>query len=117
MMTISELNNIKAKTKAAIDDGKTTRIVVGMATCGLAAGAASVTDAFKAAIKEKKLKNVTVGQAGCLGMCKLEPLAEVYVPGKEKITYVKLTADMAKRIVDEHIAAGKVVNEYVVGNE
>jgi NADP-reducing hydrogenase subunit HndB len=123
MKTIEELNAIKAKMQAqlnmrgSIDDSKDIRIVVGMATCGIAAGARPVLNAFVDEITKRNLSNVKVTQTGCLGMCKLEPMVEVYVPGKEKVTYVKLDAAAARRIVAEHIVNGNPVIDYVIGNE
>ncbi|HOB63929.1 MAG: (2Fe-2S) ferredoxin domain-containing protein [Clostridiales bacterium] len=123
MKTIEEINAIKAKMQAqlnmrsSIDNAGDTRIVVGMATCGIAAGARPVLNAFVEEITKRNLKNVKVTQSGCLGMCKLEPMVEVYVPGKEKVTYVKVTADSARRIVAEHIVNGNPVLDFVIGNE
>ena len=123
MKTIEEINAIKAKMQAqlnmrsSIDNAGDTRIVVGMATCGIDAGARPVLNAFVEEITKRNLKNVKVTQSGCLGMCKLEPMVEVYVPGKEKVTYVKVTADSARRIVAEHIVNGNPVLDFVIGNE
>ena len=123
MKTIEEINAIKAKMQAqlnmrsGIDDNSDIRIVVGMATCGIAAGARPVLNAFVEEIAKRNLKNVKVTQSGCLGMCKLEPMVEVYLPGKEKVTYIKVTADAAKKIVAEHIVNGNPVIDFVIGNE
>ena len=91
------------------------RVVVGMATCGIAAGARPVMLAFVEEINKRKLDHVTVSQTGCVGMCRLEPMVDVYVPGQEKVTYVKLTPDMVPRIVTEHIVNGRAVEEYTIG--
>lgn len=123
MKTIEEINAIKAKMQAqlnmrsSIDSDSDIRIVVGMATCGIAAGARPVINAFVEEITKRNLKNVKVTQSGCLGMCKLEPMVEVYMPGKEKITYIKVTPDSVKKIVADHIVNGNPVIEYVIGNE
>lgn len=123
MKTLAELNEIKERMKAqinnreSVDANSDIRVVVGMATCGIAAGARPVLTAFLEEVARRNLQNVKVTQAGCLGMCKLEPMVEVYVPGKEKVTYVKLTADSAKQIVAEHIVNGNPVLKYVIGNE
>lgn len=123
MKTLAELNAIRARMQAQINNRETvnensdTRIVVGMATCGLAAGARPVLNAFVEEIAKRNLANVKVTQAGCLGMCKLEPMVEVYVPGKEKVTYIKVTADAAKQIVNDHIVNGNIVMQYVIGND
>ena len=123
MKTLADLNAIKERmraqinNRAGVDDSKDIRVVVGMATCGIAAGARPVLNAFLEEVSKRNLTNVKVTQAGCLGMCKLEPMVEVFVPGKEKVTYVKLTADAAKQIVAEHIVNGNPVLKYVLGNE
>lgn len=91
------------------------RIVVGMATCGIAAGARPVMNAFMEEVAKRKLANVTIAQTGCIGMCRLEPIVEVYKPGEEKVTYVKMTPDKAAKVVAEHIVNNQVVAEYTVG--
>jgi len=123
MKSIAELNAIKAKMQAqinnrdSIDENSNIRVVVGMATCGIAAGARPVLNAFLDEVARRNLKNVRVTQAGCLGMCKLEPMLEVYVPGKEKVTYVLVTEEAARQIVNEHIVNGNPIMKYVIGNE
>lgn len=123
MKSIAELNAIKAKMQAqinnrdSIDENSNIRVVVGMATCGIAAGARPVLNAFLDEVARRNLKNVRVTQAGCLGMCKLEPMVEVYVPGKEKVTYVLVTEEAARQIVNEHIVNGNPIMKYVIGNE
>ena len=92
-----------------------TRIVVGMATCGIAAGARPVLNSFVNEVATRGLKNVTVSQTGCIGICQFEPVAEVFEPGKDKVTYVKLDEHKAKRIVADHIVNGNVVTEYTIG--
>ena len=92
------------------------RVVVGMATCGIAAGARPVLSAFVEEVANKGLTSkVTVTQTGCIGICQYEPVVEIYEDGKEKVTYVKLDANKAKRIVEEHLAGGKIVSEYTIG--
>lgn len=93
------------------------RVVVGMATCGIAAGARPVFNAFIDEVAAKKLDNVKVSRTGCMGMCKLEPIVEIYVPGQEKVTYIHVNADKAKEIVEKHIIGGNVVTEYLAANE
>ena len=92
-------------------------MVVGMATCGIAAGARPVMLAFLEEAGRRKLSNVTVSQTGCIGMCRLEPMADVCLPGQEKVTYVHLDPDKVRRIVAEHIVNGRPVAEYTVGYE
>ena len=122
MKTLADLNAIRERMKNQINNRESvaendTRVVVGMATCGIAAGAKPVFASFNEKIAKRGLSNVKVTQAGCLGMCKLEPMVEVYVPGKEKVTYIRVTADAAKQIVAEHIVNGNPVMKYVIGNE
>ena len=119
MKSFEELMAIKNKMqdKVALRQtaGNNTRIVVGMATCGIAAGARPVLNAFVEEINKRGLKNVTVTQTGCLGVCRLEPMVEVMMPGEEKVTYVKLTAEMVPTIVASHLVNKQVVKEYTIG--
>lgn len=119
MKTIEELMALrdaaKAKMTARDDSTEVTRIVVGMATCGIAAGARPVMNKFTEEIEKRNLSHVTVSQTGCIGMCQYEPIVEVLEPGKEKVTYVKMTAEKAAKVVLEHIVNGKPVAEYTVG--
>ena len=119
MKTIAELEAIRQKTLERVayrkEADNDTRIVVGMATCGIAAGARPVMLAFLDEIKKRNLQNVTVSQTGCIGMCRLEPMVDVTIPGKEKVTYVNLNPDMVPRIVTEHIVNGNPVLAYTIG--
>ena len=90
-------------------------MVVGMATCGIAAGARPVMLKFLEEIKERDLQHVTVSQTGCIGMCRLEPMVDVILPGQEKVTYVRMKPDMVDRIVTEHLIGGTPVAEYTIG--
>ena len=106
MKTLEELKAIREQMQAKINicntDENNVRIVVGMATCGIAAGARPVLNAFVDEVNKRKLANVTVSQTGCLGVCRLEPLVEIYTPGKEKVTYVKVTPEKVAKIVAEY---------------
>ncbi|HAN20781.1 MAG: ferredoxin [Clostridiales bacterium GWF2_36_10] len=119
MKTLAELAAIKErmKDKVAIREGNaSTRIVVGMATCGIAAGARPVLSTFVEEINREGLfDKVTVTQTGCIGICQYEPVVEVHSAGNEKVTYVKMTAEKAKRVIAEHIKGGKIVTEYTIG--
>ena len=119
MKSLAELAAIKEKAQNNVDlrkkEGAEKRIVVGMATCGIAAGARPVLAAFVDEVCTRGLKDVLVSQTGCIGVCRLEPIAEVFMPGEEKVTYVELTPEKAKRIVAEHIVNGNVVTEYTIG--
>ncbi len=121
MKSLAELQAIKAKmqNKVALREGSgEMRVVVGMATCGIAAGARPVLSAFVEEVAKADLTSkVTVSQTGCIGICQFEPVVEVYEADKEKVTYVKMTAEKAKRVVEEHIKGGKVVAEYTFAAE
>ena len=96
-------------------DENAARVVIGMATCGIAAGARPVMLAFMEELKKRNLQHVTVSQTGCIGMCRLEPMVDVILPGQEKVTYVKVKPDMVDRIVTEHLIGGTPVAEYTIG--
>ena len=119
MKSLAELQAIREKTLGKIsmrkDADEGTRIVIGMATCGIAAGARPVMLAFVEEVNKRKLEHVNVSQTGCIGMCRLEPMLDVLVPGKEKVTYVKVKPEMVSRIVAEHIVNGRPVQEYTIG--
>ena len=97
------------------EDAERTRVVVGMATCGIAAGARPVLNALVEEVAKRNLQHVVVTQTGCIGVCRLEPIVEVFEPGKEKVTYVKMDAEKAKKIVSEHLVNGRVVDAYTIG--
>ena len=121
MKSLAELQAIKEKMKNKIvlrEGTSTTRIVVGMATCGIAAGARPVLNAFVESVNEAGLTDkVTVSQTGCVGYCQLEPIVEVYEAGKEKVTYVHMTAEKAREVVEKHLKGGNIVTEYTVSDE
>lgn len=91
------------------------RIVVGMATCGIAAGARPVLNAIMGELSKRNIHDVTVSQTGCIGMCKLEPIVDVYMPGKEKVSYVLVSPEKVPRIIAEHIVNGRPVQEFTIG--
>ena len=119
MKTLQELAAIRDQMKSKVnlrEGSNDLRIVVGMATCGIAAGARPVLNAFVELVANENLTDtVTVTQTGCIGICQYEPVVEVFQAGKEKVTYVKMTAEKAARVVEEHIKGGKVVEEYTIG--
>lgn len=121
MKTLAELAALrdKMKDKIALREGLgDKRVVVGMATCGIAAGARPVLSAIVSAIDEAGLSgSITVTQTGCIGICQFEPVVEVYEKDKEKVTYVNMTAQKAQRVIDEHIKNGKIVREFTIGDE
>ena len=119
MISLEQLAAIrdKMKDKVVIREGAAeTRVVVGMATCGIAAGARPILNAFVDGVaKEGLTDKVTVSQTGCIGICQYEPVVEVFESGKEKVTYVKLTAEKVEKIIKEHLVGGNVVTEYTIG--
>lgn len=119
MKSLEELLAIRDKAKAAMTDREGTgdgiRVVVGMATCGIAAGARPVLNAFVDEVAKRNLKNVTVAQTGCIGMCQYEPIVEVFEPGKDKVTYVQVSPEKVAEIVASHIVNGNPAIEYTVG--
>ena len=118
MKSLAELQAIKEKMRDKVilrESVNSVRVVVGMATCGIAAGARPVLNALVEGVnKEGLTEKVTVSQTGCIGICQLEPIVEVFEPGKEKITYVKMTPEKAARVIEEHLKNGNVVNEYTI---
>ena len=119
MKSLEELKAIKAKMQDKVNlrtSSAETRIVVGMATCGIAAGARPVLNAFVEGVNAEGLgDSVIVTQTGCIGICQYEPVVEVYTKDAEKVTYVKMTAERAKEVIEKHIKGGKVVTEYTIG--
>lgn len=120
MKSLAELQAIKDKMKGKVvlrEGGEELRVVVGMATCGIAAGARPVLNTIVEEVNNADLGGkVKVSQTGCIGICQFEPVVEVFEAGKDKVTYVKMTAEKAKRVVEEHLKNGKVVAEYTIGN-
>lgn len=121
MKSLEELRAIRDRAKNGVHLRKENspdaiRVVVGMATCGIAAGARPVLNAFVEQIEAEGLGGkVMVTQTGCIGICRMEPIVEVMEAGKEKVTYVHMTAEKAKRVVTEHIKGGTPVYEYTIG--
>lgn len=120
MKTLEELQAIRdrAREKMTVRDADKdgVRVMVGMATCGIAAGARPVLNAFVDEVAKRHLEHVTVTQTGCIGMCQYEPIVEVLVPGQEKVTYAKMTPEKVARVVVDHLVNGSVVTEYTVGS-
>ena len=117
--SIEELRAIREKMRDQIDlrqkDENNIRVVVGMATCGIAAGARPVLNAFTEEVRKRKLDNVTISQTGCIGLCQHEPIVEVFEPGKEKVTYINMDMSKAARVVLDHLVNHNVVSQYTVG--
>lgn len=119
MKSLEELAKIREKTLSKVtvrkEDGDNVRIVVGMATCGIASGARPVLKALMEEVEKRGLANAYVTQTGCIGMCKLEPIVEVFMPNGDKYTYVKMDAEKAVKVINDHIVNGKPVTEYTIG--
>jgi NADP-reducing hydrogenase subunit HndB len=119
MKSLEELRAIREKMKEQMElrgnDENNIRVVVGMATCGIAAGARPVMTAFLDEIEKRGLKNITVSQTGCIGVCRLEPIVEVFAPGQEKVTYVKMKPEIVPVVVEQHLVNHQVVTDYTIG--
>ena len=119
MKSLAELQAIKdkMKNKVVLREGTgEIRVVVGMATCGIAAGARPVLNAFVEGVNKEDLSDkVTVSQTGCIGICQYEPVVEVFEADKEKVTYVKMNAEKAAEVIESHLKNGNVVEKYTIG--
>lgn len=120
MKSLAELEEIRKKTLDDISLRKSNnslRVVVGMATCGIAAGARPVMNAFVEELKKRKINDISITMTGCIGICRLEPVVEIFDKEGSKVTYVKMTPEKAVKIVAEHLVNGRVCTEYTVGTE
>lgn len=119
MKSLAELQALRDQMKNKIgirhDSDTNIRVVVGMATCGIAAGARPVLQAFTEEVAKRNLTHVSVQQTGCIGICQYEPVVEVFENGKEKVTYVKMTEDKIAQVVAEHLVNGNPIVEYTIG--
>ena len=121
MKSLAELQEIRNRALNQVnlrkerEDG--IRVVVGMATCGIAAGARPVLNAFVQEVEKRNLTDVTVTQTGCIGLCQYEPIVEVIAPGKEKVTYVKMNPEKALEVLEQHLVRGQVVEKYTLNSE
>ena len=119
MKSLAELKAIKEKAQAELnlrkENPNAAKVLVGMATCGIAAGARPVLNAFVDEIAKRGLQDITVTQTGCIGICQYEPVVEIEIPGQDKVTYVKMTPEKAVRVVNDHLVNKNVVNEYTIG--
>ncbi len=118
MKSLEELKAIREKMQGQIgirnESSDQTRVIVGMATCGIASGARPVLTALADAVQSKGLTNVSVTQTGCIGLCQYEPIVEVLEPGKDKVTYVKMTPEKAIEVVEQHLIRGQVIQKYTI---
>ena len=118
MKSLEELKQIRDRVKDQVDiregsAGKI-RVVVGMATCGIASGARPVLKTLSDEVQKRGLKHVKVCQTGCIGLCQYEPIVEIYEPGKEKVTYVKVNPEKAIDILEQHIVRGQAIDKYML---
>ena len=120
MKSLKELEAIRDRMRQTVNtresDSNIIRVVVGMATCGISAGARPVLNAIVEELARENVAGVQVTQTGCIGICQYEPVVEVYEPGKEKVTYVKMTPEKAIRMVHHHLMNGEPVEEYTIGS-
>ena len=120
MKSLEELRAIRERMQGKVgmrsEDSSQIKIVVGMATCGIASGARPVLNVLADEVQKRGLSNVVVTQTGCIGLCKYEPVVEVYVPGKEKVTYVKMNVDKALEVLEQHIVRGYTLGKYTLND-
>ncbi|MBE6035488.1 (2Fe-2S) ferredoxin domain-containing protein [Aminipila sp.] len=118
MKSLEELKEIRDRVQNQMgvrnEEGAQMRIVVGMATCGIASGARPVLNTLADMVNEKGLQDVVVTQTGCIGLCQYEPIVEIYEPGREKVTYVKMNPEKAKAVFEQHIERGLIVSKYTL---
>ncbi|WP_434565401.1 (2Fe-2S) ferredoxin domain-containing protein [Thermoanaerobacterium thermosaccharolyticum] len=119
MKSIEELEKIRKETLEKVNlrkDRNGIRITVGMATCGIAAGARPVMMAILDELGKRNITDVVVAETGCIGMCKYEPMVDVYIPGQEKVTYIKVDENKARQIIAEHVVNGHPIKEWTISN-
>ena len=116
MKSLDELKELRNKVQKEMkkrDQGTRAEIIVGMGTCGIAAGAREILKAVLAEVEKRDL-DVRVTQTGCIGMCEKEPLIDVKLPGEDRITYGNLTESDVKKIITEHVVNGNIVKDLVI---
>ena len=121
MKSLEELRAIREKMQSQVsmraEDHSHIRVVVGMATCGIASGARSVLTTLSNLVQQKNLTDkISVTQTGCIGLCQYEPIVEVMEPGKPKVTYIKMNPDKAEEVLERHLIGGHVVEEYTLNS-
>lgn len=118
MKSLDELKVIRDRVQNQMgvrnETGSQMRVVVGMATCGIASGARPVLNALADEVNKKGLKDIVVTQTGCIGLCQYEPIVEIYEPGREKVTYIKMNPEKAKEVFEQHIVRGLIVSKYTL---
>jgi NADP-reducing hydrogenase subunit HndB len=117
-LSLNDLRKLREEKKAEFKkrgaDGKEIQIVIGMGTCGIAAGAKQAWDAFTDGIKENKISNCILKQTGCMGLCHSEPTVEVIVPGMKPVIYGMVDADVTKSIIQKHIIGKELLNDHIL---
>jgi len=118
-MTLEELRRMRESTKTDLKrreaEGKEIQVIVGMGTCGIAAGAKATLDAFLKALDDYNLvDSVLVRQTGCMGLCHSEPTVEVIVPGMPAVIYGKVDAQVAKKIVSVHLMGRQLLDNQIL---
>lgn len=120
MKSLEELKLIREKMQGQIgvrsENSDQTRVVVGMATCGIASGARPVLTTLSDEVQKRNIPNVAVTQTGCIGLCQYEPIVEVFEPGKDKVTYVKMTPEKALDVIEQHLIGGRIVSDYTISS-
>jgi len=120
MPTISSLDDLKKIREEALKKREVKsasgqkKIIVGMGTCGIAAGARDTMKAILQIIETENLSGIAVTQTGCIGLCEMEPIVQVQIGDSEKLTYGKVTPDVAEKIISDHVIGGNIVNEFIV---
>jgi NADP-reducing hydrogenase subunit HndB len=118
--SIKDLEQIRDEAKDLInlrkDNESKTRIVVGMGTCGIAAGARQSMLAILDELKKRNIDDVIVTETGCIGLCKFEPLVDVIKPGEPKVTYINVDETKARQIVVKHIINNQIIDDWVIPN-
>ena len=116
MKTVEDLKKLREKIKGqdAVREGGETQVIVGMGTCGIAAGARKVMTAVMDEVAKKRLNYVQIRQTGCIGMCEKEVLLDVVRPGEPRITYGNVKPEDVPKIIEDHVKNGRVVSDLVV---
>jgi len=117
-LSLNDLRKLREEKKAEFNkvkaDGKEIQIVIGMGTCGIAAGAKQALEAFNSEIKEKRLTNCRVKQTGCMGLCHSEPTVEIIVPGMTPVIYGMVDPEVTKSIIQKHIIGREILKDYAL---
>ena len=121
MKSLEELRAIREKMQSQVsmraEDHSHIRVVVGMATCGIASGARPVLTTLSNLVQQKNLTDkISVTQTGCIGLCQYEPIVEVMEPAKPQVTHIKMNPDKAEEVLERHLIGGHVVEEYTLNS-